>query len=271
MRPFSDGPPPDPRVLCVALALWEALPVFPADEELADVVLTMVAEAERYQPDMVRLYRAWKLALTILSRMLDNCDVGPLGMFFIENWSHFPSLARGEPGRRPGSPARPTQPRDVAGVTVMGPHGDECCVEALRKAVVSGRTAGHASPRQEQASVTDPYAVPKPAEFVALGPLLELLFIELKHSRAVPDTHTFDLRHVDCADAALRDWSSVAAFALRKLQALRYLTKTGVRTRNSIVVILVADLNISLTDLAEEAERTLTRRWDSCSSTDETS
>jgi hypothetical protein len=103
--------------------------------------------------------------------------------------------------------------------------------------------------------VTDPYAVPKPAEFVALGPLLELLFIELKHSRAVPDTHTFDLRHVDCADAALRDWSSVAAFALRKLQALRYLTKTGVRTRNSIVVILVADLNISLTDLAEEAER----------------
>jgi hypothetical protein len=98
VRPFSDGPPPDPRVLCVALALWEALPVFPADEELADVVLTMVAEAERYQPDMVRLYRAWKLALTILSRMLDNCDVGPLGMFFIEELESLPHWPEGELG-----------------------------------------------------------------------------------------------------------------------------------------------------------------------------
>ena len=101
--------------------------------------------------------------------------------------------------------------------------------------------------------MTETPAASKPPEFVALGPLLEFLFTELKRSRAVPDAHTFHLHHVDCADAVLRDWSSVAAFALRKIQALRYLTKAGVRTRNSVVVILVADLNISLTELAEEA------------------
>ena len=95
MRSFSEGPPLDPRVLCVGLAIWEALPVFPADAELTANVLTIIAEAERYEPDFVRLYRAWKRVLGILNRMSSNCEVGPLGVFLIEQLESLPEWPAG--------------------------------------------------------------------------------------------------------------------------------------------------------------------------------
>lgn len=96
-------------------------------------------------------------------------------------------------------------------------------------------------------------ATPKPPDLVALRRPLESLFITIKESAEVPDSHTFDVASVDCADEALRARSGVAAFTLRKIQALRYVATPGVLTKHSVIVLLAADLNISLTELAAEA------------------
>lgn len=95
---------------------------------------------------------------------------------------------------------------------------------------------------------------PKPDDLVALRKPLESLFDVLKKSASVGDCHTFQLDAVDCADQTLSDRSEVAAFTLRKIQALRYAATPGVRTTNSVIMFLAADLNLALTELAEEAE-----------------
>lgn len=95
---------------------------------------------------------------------------------------------------------------------------------------------------------------PKPDDLVALREPLESLFDVLKESAGVGDCHTFRLDAVDCADQTLSDRSEVAAFTLREIQALRYAATPGVRTTNSVIMFLAADLNLALTELAEGAE-----------------
>lgn len=95
---------------------------------------------------------------------------------------------------------------------------------------------------------------PKPEELIALRRPLAGAFQALKQSAGVGDSHTFRLDAVDCADDALSDRSGVAAFTLRKMQALHYVLTPGVRTSNSVIVSYAAELNLSLTELAEAAE-----------------
>lgn len=84
MRHPTDGTPRDPRVLCIALALSQALPVLPFDPELAVAVHNMVREAERFQPDLLELSYAWETALRILEVMTAECRPGPLGDILLD-------------------------------------------------------------------------------------------------------------------------------------------------------------------------------------------
>lgn len=95
---------------------------------------------------------------------------------------------------------------------------------------------------------------PKPDGLVALRESLELLFRVLKKSASIADHHTFQLDTVSCADAILSDQYEVAAFTLRKIQTLRYAATPGVRTTNSVIMCLAADLNLSLTAIAKGAQ-----------------
>lgn len=84
MRLPSDGTPRDPRVLCIALALREALPVLPTDQGLRAAVDTIVREAESNEPDAFEMAYAWEEALTILNKMAEHCRIGPLGHVLID-------------------------------------------------------------------------------------------------------------------------------------------------------------------------------------------
>jgi hypothetical protein len=84
MRLSSDGTPRDPRILCIALALHEALPVLPAHHGLRTATDTMVREAEQNEPDPFELAYAWEAALTILNEMAKHCRIGPLGHLLID-------------------------------------------------------------------------------------------------------------------------------------------------------------------------------------------
>jgi hypothetical protein len=84
MRLPSDGTPRDPHVLCIALALREALPVLPPHEGLRAATDTIVREAERNEPDAFELAYAWEAALTMLNEMAEHCLIGPLGHILID-------------------------------------------------------------------------------------------------------------------------------------------------------------------------------------------
>lgn len=93
--------------------------------------------------------------------------------------------------------------------------------------------------------------VSKPAELLQLYDLTATLFAELKRAFGVHDRHQFSLADVDSAGDSLYDPTDKAAFAMRKLQALRHVAKPGVPTANTVVVYFIADLNTLLTSLAE--------------------
>ena len=98
----------------------------------------------------------------------------------------------------------------------------------------------------------------KPAELVALRAPLASAFDILKQAVGVGDTHTFRLDDINCGGKDLIDRYEVAAFTLRKLQARYYVATPGVLTRNTVVMFLAADLNLSLTEMADYA-RSLNR------------
>lgn len=54
-----DGLPLDPRAVCVALALAEALPLLPVHEDLATAAAALIAEAEKSSIDPMELFWAW--------------------------------------------------------------------------------------------------------------------------------------------------------------------------------------------------------------------
>jgi hypothetical protein len=90
--------------------------------------------------------------------------------------------------------------------------------------------------------------VPKPAELLALHDVTAELFATLQRWFSVPPTIAIDVSAVD-ADGAVRelgDPTMIAAFAMRKLQALHLLSTPGVRTSTDVVVTMVQDLTRAL-------------------------
>ncbi len=90
--------------------------------------------------------------------------------------------------------------------------------------------------------------VPKPAELLALHDVTTELFDTLQRWFSVPPSITVDVSAVDAEGAVreLGDPTMIAAFAMRKLQALHLLSTPGVRTTTDVVVTMVQDLTRAL-------------------------
>jgi hypothetical protein len=91
-------------------------------------------------------------------------------------------------------------------------------------------------------------AVPKPPELLALHDVTAELFETLQRWFSVPPQISVDVAAVD-SDAAIRELGDpvmIAAFAMRKLQALHLLATPGVRTSTDVVVTMVQDLTRAL-------------------------
>jgi hypothetical protein len=92
-------------------------------------------------------------------------------------------------------------------------------------------------------------ALDKPAEVLNLYDVSEQLFRILRENFPVGDHYVLPLENVDAAEAELRSLIGVAAMAMRKLQALRLISKPDERTSNDVVVGLCAELNRALCEL----------------------
>ncbi len=91
-------------------------------------------------------------------------------------------------------------------------------------------------------------SIPKPPELLALHDVTAELFDTLQRWFTVPEAVSVDLASVDSAEAVrqLGDPVMIAAFAMRKLQALHLLSRPGVRTSTDVVVTMVQDLTRAL-------------------------
>jgi hypothetical protein len=95
---------------------------------------------------------------------------------------------------------------------------------------------------------------PKPPELVGLYAAIPEVFRTLKEEFQVPDTYELVLHDVDAAEPFLKNTLDIAAVTMRKIQALRWVTKPGVETANDVVVTLAADLLRALDYLAERCD-----------------
>lgn len=80
--------------------------------------------------------------------------------------------------------------------------------------------------------------VAKPAELLSLGPVCRELFDQLREWFGTPERLECDLSAVDSpiAIAELQDPQMVAAFAMRRLQAVHLLTTPGIMTTTDVIV-----------------------------------
>jgi hypothetical protein len=92
---------------------------------------------------------------------------------------------------------------------------------------------------------------PKPPEFAFLRSASAEAFLALKEEFDIPDTYELALGDVDAAEGALRKSVDIAAIAMRKIQAVRSVTKPGAEITNDVVVGLAADLFRALSYLAD--------------------
>lgn len=90
--------------------------------------------------------------------------------------------------------------------------------------------------------------VAKPPELLALHDVTTELFETLQRWFGVPLEITVDLHAIDSPEAIrqMGDPVMIAAFAMRKLQALHLLSRPGVRTSTDVVVTMVQDLTRAL-------------------------
>lgn len=107
---------------------------------------------------------------------------------------------------------------------------------------------------------------PKPEALLALGPVCAGLFAQLKSWFDVPATVELNLESIDADQVVrdLRDPQMVAAFAMRKLQALHLLSIPGIATRPDVATSLIDSV---LRALVEAPRSQLHRRagqvnWD---------
>lgn len=90
--------------------------------------------------------------------------------------------------------------------------------------------------------------IPKPVELLALHDVTAELFETLQRWFSVPGHVSVDVSAVDSPDAVqqLGDPVMIAAFAMRKLQALHLLSRPGLRTSTDVIVTMVQDLTRAL-------------------------
>lgn len=91
-----------------------------------------------------------------------------------------------------------------------------------------------------------PRVVDKPDALLALHGVTTELFDTLRAWFDVPDAVTMDLAAVDSAVRELGEPQMIAAFAMRKLQALHLLATPGVRTTTDVVITIAQDLERAL-------------------------
>jgi hypothetical protein len=89
-------------------------------------------------------------------------------------------------------------------------------------------------------------AIPKPDALLALHDVTTELFETLRAWFDVPPQVSFDLEGIDSAVRELGDPRMIAAFAMRKLQALHLLATPGVMTTTDVIVSIVSDLDRAL-------------------------
>lgn len=97
-------------------------------------------------------------------------------------------------------------------------------------------------------------ALSKPPELLSLYDATAMAFKIIKEEFAVPDVCQLELHNVDAAESSLTNTDDIAAIALRKIQALRFVATPGVETTNDVVVSLAADLLRSLDHLAKHCK-----------------
>jgi len=102
--------------------------------------------------------------------------------------------------------------------------------------------------------ITEEYRA-KPPELVSLYAATSAAFKILKEEFQVPDIYELALHHVDAAELRLTNTVDIAAIAMRKVQALRWVAKPGVETTNDVVVALAADLSRALDHLVQHCDR----------------
>lgn len=90
--------------------------------------------------------------------------------------------------------------------------------------------------------------IPKPPELLGLHDVTAELFSTLQEWFGVPEHISVDVSAVDSDDAIrqLSDPVMIAAFAMRKLQALHLLSRPGVRTTTDVIVAMVQDITRAL-------------------------
>src|SRR5215468_1136598 len=93
--------------------------------------------------------------------------------------------------------------------------------------------------------------VPKPQSLLDLHEPMAELFDLVRRTFDVPLSYQLSFAHVDAVEDEMYNTLALASLTLRKVQALRHVTRPGVRTAAHIVVSLVSEVGIALTDLAE--------------------
>lgn len=83
---------------------------------------------------------------------------------------------------------------------------------------------------------------PKPPELTNLYEATAEAFGTIKEVFGVPGVYELLLHDIDAAEPFLQNTLDIAAVAMRKIQALRWVAKSGTKTTNDIVVTLAADL-----------------------------
>jgi hypothetical protein len=92
--------------------------------------------------------------------------------------------------------------------------------------------------------------VRKPSALLECFDLAEEIFATLKGALHVEDHYMIDLSSIDAAPETLSAPYDVAAFAMRKAQALRRLATPGTPTSNDVVVTVLAELSRVLEEAA---------------------
>jgi hypothetical protein len=125
----------------------------------------------------------------------------------------------------------------------------EICVGACGDRTALGQPSSYGN-RARGTMITEEDRA-KPPELVSLYAATSAAFKILKEEFQVPDVYELALHHVDAAELRLTNTVDIAAIAMRKVQALRWVAKPGVETTNDVVVALAADLSRALDHLVQ--------------------
>jgi hypothetical protein len=91
----------------------------------------------------------------------------------------------------------------------------------------------------------------KPQSLLDLYEPMADLFDLIKGAFEVGESYLLSLAHVDAIEGELHDTTPLAAFTLRKVQAMRHVARPGIQTSVGTVVSLVSELTAALGGLAE--------------------